>query len=73
MTNVVSVHAFKQWNHKKADYDFPKFKKTSDAIKACHGVIIPNTEEKVTPDKVDWLGRYDPAQSKRFIGDYRMP
>jgi hypothetical protein len=59
--DMISVHAFKRWNHKKAEYDFPKFKRTADAIRACGGVIIPETEEKVASDKVDWSGRYDPT------------
>jgi hypothetical protein len=59
---MISVYAFKQWNHQKAEYDFPKFKGTAEVIKARQGVIIPETEEKVTPDKLDWRGRYDPLR-----------
>jgi hypothetical protein len=68
MPELISVHGFKQWNHKRAEYDFPTFKKTSDAITAGRGVIIPNTEEKVTRDKIDGLGRYDSARWKRLTG-----
>ncbi len=59
---MIIVHAFKRWNYQKAEYDFPKFKATADAIKARRGVIIPETEEKVSADKLDWQGRYEPAR-----------
>jgi hypothetical protein len=57
---MIKVHAFKRWNHEKAQYYFPKLKGTEAAIKACGGVIIPETEEKISPDKLDRRGRYDP-------------
>jgi hypothetical protein len=61
---MVVVHAFKRWNHQKAEYDFSKFKRTEDGIKACRGVLIPDTEEKIDQFKLDFQGRYDP---KRWI------
>jgi hypothetical protein len=61
---MISVHSYKRWDHAKAGYYFPKAKSTEAAIKACGGVIIPETEEKVAPHKVDRLGRYNPMQRK---------
>jgi hypothetical protein len=61
---VISVHAFKRWDHAKAGYCFPKFKATEAAIKARRGVIISGTEEKIAADQLDWQGRYDPRQRK---------
>jgi hypothetical protein len=59
---MISVHAFKRWNHTKAEYDFPKFKRTAESIKARQCVIIPDTEEKVSAHMLDFQGRYDPAR-----------
>ncbi len=64
---MISVHAFKRWNHQKAEYQFPKFKRTAEAIKACRGVLISDTEEKVEAHKLDWQGRYDPARWTRDL------
>ncbi len=68
---MIIVHAFKRWNHTKAEYDFPKFKRTAEAIKARQFVIIPDTEEKVAAHMLDFQGRYDPARwvnSKSTVG-----
>ncbi len=58
---MIIVHAYKRWNHTKAEYDFPKFKRTAEAIKARQCVIISDTEEKVAAHQLDFQGRYDPA------------
>lgn len=62
---MVKVHSFKRWNREKAEYSFPKLKRTEAAIEACGGVIIPETEEKIASDKLDWRGRYDPERIMR--------
>ncbi len=59
---MVSVHAFKRWNHQKAEYHYPSVKMTEDGIKACRGVIIPETEEKVHRSQLDFIGRYVPEK-----------
>ena len=59
---MISVHGFKRWNHDRAEYDYPKCKKTADGIRACHGVMIPRTEEWIDQYKLDWQGRYDPKR-----------
>ena len=46
----------------EAEYDFPKFKRTAESIKARQCVIIPDTEEKVSAHMLDFQGRYDPAR-----------
>jgi hypothetical protein len=61
---MISVHSFKRWDHAKGEYYFPKFKATEAAIKARRGVIIPETEEKITADLLDWQGRYDASRRK---------
>lgn len=58
---MIGVHSYKRWDHEKAEYYFPKVKRTEAAIKACGGVIIPGTEQRVTSEKLDLRGRYDPA------------
>jgi hypothetical protein len=60
---MVSVHAFKRWNHKNGEYHYPSVKMTEDAIKACRGVIIPDTEEKVHRSQLDFIGRYVPEKA----------
>jgi hypothetical protein len=67
---MVSVHAFKRWNYGKDEYDYPKFKRSADAIKACRGVLIPDTEEWIDQFKLDFQGRYDP---KRWVNDAKRP
>lgn len=62
---MIKVHSFKRWNHEKAEYSYPKLKRTEAAIKARGGVIIPETEEKITSDKLDCRGRYDPRRRMR--------
>ncbi|MGB7125830.1 MAG: hypothetical protein WBD42_03250 [Methylovirgula sp.] len=59
---MVSVHAFKRWNHQKGEYHYPSVKMTEDGIKACRGVIIPDTEEKVHRSHLDFVGRYVPEK-----------
>ncbi len=68
---MVSVHSYKRWDHTKAEYYFPKTKGTEAAIKACGGVIIIGTEEKVAPHQLDRRGQYDPAGRKRALEDER--
>jgi len=68
---MISVHSFKQWNHEKAEYRFPKFKTTEAGIRARRGVIILGTEEKVTADQLDWQGRYDPSRWHNFKNNDR--
>lgn len=61
---MISVHSFKRWDHAKAEYYFPKFKTTEAGIKARRGVLIVDTEEKISADRLDWQGRYFPAGRK---------
>jgi len=59
------VHSYKRWNHGKAEYHFPKVKGTEAAIRARAGIVIPGTGERVSSEKLDWRGLYDPARWSR--------
>jgi hypothetical protein len=67
---MITVHAFKRWNYGKGEYAYPKFKRTEKGIKACRGVLIPDTEERVEQFKLDFQGRYDP---KRWPDNAQRP
>jgi hypothetical protein len=59
---MTTVHAFKRWNHQKGEYHYPSVKMTEDGIKACRGLVIPDTEEKVHRSRLDFVGRYLPEK-----------
>lgn len=61
---MISVHSYKIWDHARAEYYFPKAKRTETAIMAGGGVIIPGTEEKIRPEQLNRRGQYDPVQRK---------
>ena len=66
---MISVHSYKRWDHTKAEYYFPKVKRTEAAIRACGGVLILGTEEKVARSQLDPRGQCDPAQKSRQSGN----